>query len=171
MRSATRWARRLVAAAVLIGFLPLATSGCYGRFELTRKVYRFNGSISHDKWIEWLAFLVLVIVPIYGIAVFVDAIVANSLEFWTGRNPILAREGATRVVRAEDGSVAVMTLRADRSIAVVVTSPDGRQQEFSLVRESDAVAAFAPDGALLARVAQGEDRPALLAGELASATP
>ena len=41
-----------------------------------------------DKWGDELLFLVCVLVPIYGISTFADAIVFNSIEFWTGSNPI-----------------------------------------------------------------------------------
>lgn len=161
--------RRWISVAVLVGFLPLASTGCFGRFNLTRKVYRFNDSISHDKWIEWLAFLVLVIVPIYGIAALVDAIVANSIEFWQGRNPILASgEPATRVLQGSDGSVAVLRLRADDSISVSVTAADGTHRSFSLVRDEDGIGAFAADGRLLGRIGGTGPHPQRLTGVLAS---
>ena len=60
-------ARRLraaLAAALLVTLLPLATAGCFGSFQLTRKIYSFNRGISSDKWIRWITFLVLTVVGI-----------------------------------------------------------------------------------------------------------
>jgi hypothetical protein len=72
----------LTAAAVL------GSSGCFGSFNLTRKLYGFNKDVSKDKFVRELVFLGLNIVPIYGVAGFIDAVVANTVEFWTGENPI-----------------------------------------------------------------------------------
>lgn len=72
----------LAAAAVL------GTSGCFGSFNLTRKLYGFNKGVSNDKFVRELVFLGLNIVPIYGIASAIDVLVANTVEFWTGENPI-----------------------------------------------------------------------------------
>jgi hypothetical protein len=71
----------LTAAAV-------GTSGCFGSFNLTRKLYGFNKDVSKDKFVRELVFLGLNVVPIYGIAGAIDALVANTVEFWTGENPI-----------------------------------------------------------------------------------
>ena len=72
----------LSAAAVL------GTSACFGSFNLTRKLYAFNKDVSKDKFVRELVFLGLTIVPIYQIAGFIDVVVANTVEFWTGTNPI-----------------------------------------------------------------------------------
>ena len=66
------------------------STACFGSFNLTRLVYDFNEDVD-NKWLRWLLFLGLVIVPVYGIATFVDAVVINSIEFWTGDNPVDAK--------------------------------------------------------------------------------
>jgi len=71
----------------LLMIAALFTTGCTGSFNLTRKVYNFHRSQS-DKWSDELCFLVVVLIPVYGIATFADAIVFNSIEFWTGKNPV-----------------------------------------------------------------------------------
>jgi hypothetical protein len=155
---------------LLAACLPLASVGCFGRFELVRKVYELNKQVSPDPWVRWLAFLALNIVPVYGIATTVDLIVANSLEFWTGENPVVATpRRATRRIRAADGSLVTLTLRADRSIAVAVEHGDGMPSRFSLAREGGSVVARAEDGTLVARVADVGGRPALIEGTLAHA--
>jgi hypothetical protein len=151
--------RRTIAAVTLCAFLPLATTACFGGFNLTRKIYRFNHTISHDKWIEWLSFVVLVVVPIYGIGILVDALLANSIEFWSGQNPIAM--GETRTIEGEDGQVAQLALREDGAIAVLITQPDGAIQRLTLVREDAAVAAYDADGRLIARAGHGMHHPAL----------
>jgi hypothetical protein len=152
--------RRTIAAVTLCAFLPLATTACFGNFNLTRKIYRFNDTVSQDKWIEWLAFVVMVVVPVYSIGVLVDAILANSIEFWTGQNPIAM--GETRTIEGEDGQLAQLTLREDGAIDVLITEADGATRQLRLVREDAAVAAYDADGRLIARAGNGVQHPALV---------
>ncbi len=154
--------RKGISTALVALFLPIATTACFGGFNLTRKVYGFNKTISSDKWIRWLAFLVLVIVPIYEIATLVDALLANSIEFWSGRNPI-ADAGTTRVVNGPNGETLTMTLREDGAIDVVVLHADGRLQQLRMLRTDDAIEARDAEGNLLARVGDLYGQPALLA--------
>ncbi|HVG61003.1 MAG TPA: DUF3332 family protein, partial [Hyalangium sp.] len=79
-------ASRLLAVMCLALF-SVQVSGCFGKFALTRAIWEFNNNVSPNKFIKWLVFLVLVVVPVYGIGTLVDALVINSIEFWTGSNP------------------------------------------------------------------------------------
>ena len=72
-------------AVVLI--VALFTTGCTGSFNLTRKVYNFHRSQT-DKWSDELCFLLVALIPVYSLATLADAIVFNSIEFWTGKNPV-----------------------------------------------------------------------------------
>jgi hypothetical protein len=155
--------RRAISIAVIAAFLPLATTACFGGFNLTRKVYKFNKDVSGDKWIRWLVFLVLVIVPIYGLSQLLDALLFNSIEFWTGNNPVTVDAGTTRVVRVPSGETLTMTLREDRSIDVVVLHNNGKVQHVRMVKTDEAIEAWDADGTLLARVGDVNGEPALLA--------
>lgn len=84
----------------------LLFSSCFGSFSLTNKVLDWNGSVG-DKWVNELVFLACNIVPIYSISVFIDAVVLNSLEFWTGTNPMAV--GETKTVKSENGEFLVKT--------------------------------------------------------------
>ena len=74
---------------VTLGMLALALflSGCYGPFNLTRRLYQWNGQVQ-GKWEKEFMFLLLAWAPVYGLTVAGDAIVFNSMEFWTGKNPV-----------------------------------------------------------------------------------
>ena len=74
--------KRLIAWLTLI---VLAITGCTGSFRATKNVNNFHRHRS-QRWIDELVFLGCV--PIYGVAVLGDVIVFNTIEFWTGRNPI-----------------------------------------------------------------------------------
>ena len=76
--------KKIVASIVILAFF---TTGCTGSFNLTHKVYNWHRSQT-DKWSDELCFLLVAITPIYGLAIFADAIIFNSIEFWTGKNPV-----------------------------------------------------------------------------------
>jgi len=153
--------RRTVAALVLVGFLPLATTGCFGTFQLTRKIYQFNKEVSPDKWIRELAFLVMLILPVYGFATLFDAVLFNSVEFWTGKNPVLTADGASQTIETGDGT-ATMTRLSETTLDVRLRGEDGREEHFQMTREDDGFVARAPGGELLARVGDVGGKPALL---------
>lgn len=100
-------------AVMCVALFSVQVSGCFGKFALTRAIWEFNKNVSPNKFIQWLVFLVLVVVPVYGIGTLVDAVVINSIEFWTGSNPVGSAETGdtqTRVVRLGPGD----TLRLSR---------------------------------------------------------
>ncbi len=79
------------------------SASCYGSFELTRGIHSWNGEVTDNDFVNWLVFVGLVVVPVYGAAMLVDGFVLNSVEFWTGDNPLGARTLA--VEQAADGTV------------------------------------------------------------------
>lgn len=68
-------------------FTALAAS-CYGPFNATRSLYKWNGEVTDSKWGNEAVFLGLAILPVYGIFMLGDAIIFNSLEFWGAKNPV-----------------------------------------------------------------------------------
>ena len=66
----------------------LTFCGCMGHNGLTGKVLKFNLEASEDRWNrEWI-FLGLWICLVYPICGILDLLIFNSIEFWTGENPI-----------------------------------------------------------------------------------
>jgi hypothetical protein len=84
-------------AALIIVSILFAASGCFGSFGLVKKVYKFNEGMG-NKWTQELGFLVMSIIPVYEGAAFIDAVILNSIEFWTGNNPVAA------TLKSDDGS-------------------------------------------------------------------
>lgn len=112
---------RAVAAATAVAF----STGCFGSFALTRKLWNFNNTTTNEKGLKELLFLVLVIVPVYQLAALGDALIFNTVEFWGGKNPITTmKEGDRDVVvqRTPDGlHIEVLeTGKAARSFDVAV---------------------------------------------------
>lgn len=142
---------------LLGGALALGASGCYGKFALTKKLYDWNGSLG-NKFLVWIVFIIFVIVPVYGVATFVDGFIFNLIEFWTGSNPLgggsaVSSGGgeAERTVHDEDGTRTTMTRVDEKTVRVVRHDPSGELIDgFELVMEGENAGMMrALDGKLL----------------------
>jgi hypothetical protein len=81
-----------LAAVVFVGSL---TPGCYGPFHATRNLWHWNGQVE-GKWGQEFVFLLLNIVPAYGLFWLGDVLIFNSIQFWGGENPITLVADAPR---------------------------------------------------------------------------
>jgi hypothetical protein len=142
--------RKIVAVLLLAGFVPLG-SACFGSFNLTRKLMGFNKSVSPNKWVRWFVFLGLTIIPVYEFASLADAFFANSVEFWTGKNPITAKLEPKTVV-TEDGTVARL-IPLDDGARIEVVETSSAVHSMTLRREAPGVvAAYDQDGRLVRKL-------------------
>jgi hypothetical protein len=121
---------------LLIAAIIVLHPGCYGSFNLTKSLHEWNGRVGSD-WGNEGVFLLLVIIPVYGVTMLVDAIVLNSIEFWSGDNPVneayLYDENGAKVARltrveTEDGGHVLCQLISGEEIAgefLLMTGDDG----------------------------------------------
>ena len=92
-------------AAILSG--SLLFSSCVGSFGLFNRLSSWNQGVG-TKFVNELVFLAFNIVPVYGVAYLADALVINSIEFWSGSNPT-ASIGEVKTVQGENGEYLVKT--------------------------------------------------------------
>lgn len=79
-------------------------SSCLGSFTLFKKTLDWNDSVTGEKFINNLIYWGLNIIPVYGAVLFIDGVVLNTIEFWTGDNPVAMKEGEKDVkIVAENG--------------------------------------------------------------------
>ena len=95
-------------AAVLMS-ATLLCSSCIGSFGLFNKYEKWQCSMTHNKYVNGIVGIILQ--PIVGgVCLFVDAVVLNTIEFWSGNNPVTA--STTQKVMGQDGRYyAVKTLK------------------------------------------------------------
>ena len=121
---------KFVLTAVLLAFAGMATVGCYGPFNLTRKLHKWNGEVG-SKWVQEGVFLCLVILPVYSFSSLADAIIFNSIQFWTGKNPITANAGGKEIKRLASGSShALMSYSAHENSIELRMSKDGEKARY-----------------------------------------
>ena len=90
--------------AVLAGSL-LFTS-CIGSFKMWNGLKDWNQGVG-DKFVNELVFIALHIVPVYEIAYLADLVVLNTIEFWSGSNPMASNE--VKEIKGENGEYLVKT--------------------------------------------------------------
>jgi hypothetical protein len=79
-----------------------------GSFSLYNKLLTWNRSISvEDRWVNELIFATLCVILVYPVAWLADALVLNSIEFWTGENP--CSEVQVKQVNAKNGRFTITT--------------------------------------------------------------
>ena len=106
---------------LLIGlFMVGGMSGCYGRFPLTNAIYRWNGRITNNHVVNSIIMIVLAIIPVYWLAIVVDAIIINSIEFWDGN-----RMDISQTYEQPDGTTVVFAPGKTPDEAVLTASKDG----------------------------------------------
>ncbi|MDE6266693.1 MAG: DUF3332 domain-containing protein [Muribaculaceae bacterium] len=74
-------------------------SSCIGSFALTNKLLDWNQNIG-NKFINELVFLAFWIVPVYEVSALADVLVINSIEFWSGTNPVAQGKS---IIEGNDG--------------------------------------------------------------------
>lgn len=146
-------------AMVLVAAVGALSAGCFGKFQLTRKLYDINQSID-EKYVRSAATWIFVI-P-YAVTGLLDFVIFNVIEFWTGENPVaeakvtkvfaqgngrtvltLSRDGSATVALIEryEGERLVSTLRVRDDgrgkVAAVETAAGGKVREVSAVAASD----------------------------------
>lgn len=82
-------------------------SSCIGSFNLSRKLLSWNQTID-SKFANEVVFIAFWIVPVYEVCMLADILVINSIEFWSGDNPVEA--GIIKKVQGKDGIYTVETL-------------------------------------------------------------
>jgi hypothetical protein len=82
----------------------LSQTGCMGSFSLTNSLYDWNKTSVSGTWGQELVFAGCVILQVYTVALFADGIVLNSIEFWTGSNPISMKAGEKESKIVQNGN-------------------------------------------------------------------
>lgn len=99
---------------MLTGTGTMVLSGCFGSFGATRKLWDWNDGVG-NKWVNWLVFLGLSIIPVYQLFVLADVLVLNSVEFWTGSNPVRRAGDGSTVTRVATADPRTLRLEVHRS--------------------------------------------------------
>ena len=126
-------------------------SSCIGSFGLSNKLLDWNRNID-SKFVNELVFVAFWIVPVYEISALADILVLNSIEFWSGSNPV-ADAGTVKTIETKDGyhiqkegeekAVDLVFNEADKSWSVEANGESTKLLKFT---GDDEVVMYLPDG-------------------------
>lgn len=92
--------RKNITVALVIALIgSLGLSSCIGSFSMTKKVLSWNRTVG-NKFVNELVFFAFWILPVYEVTCLADVLVLNSIEFWSGSNPMAK---GTKVIEGQDG--------------------------------------------------------------------
>lgn len=109
-------------------------SSCFvGKYGLWNKFINWQNHMTSNKFVN--AIVGLILVPIVGsICTLADILVLNTIEFWSGSNPVQANIGKTQQVIGEDGRCYAVTTLKD---GYEVKAPNGDVTYFRHNAEND----------------------------------
>lgn len=116
----------VIALVVTITF-----QSCIGSFNLTRNLYDWNHNVG-DRYVNALVFFAFVVIPVYGVTLFLDGVILNTIEFWSGSHPISMEEGDKEIQRVtKDGVTYEIMAVKNKFIATQIHGPQaGETVEF-----------------------------------------
>jgi hypothetical protein len=150
----------LKAAVVLLAGSFLCSS-CIGSFSLFNKYEKWQCNMTSNKYVNGIVGLILQ--PIVGgVCLFVDAVVLNTIEFWTGSNPMALNKVQT--VKGQDGRYyAVKTLKNGYEVKapngeITLFTHDSKTESWSITQNgvTKEIIRFNADGTIQATLQSGE---------------
>jgi len=168
--------RPWIILSLLVAIAPVLT-GCYGNFQATKAIYKWNGEVSDEKVVRSVVMWGLLILPVYYIGGLADVFVLNPLEYWKGAKIELgsgtdAKSTTVALEPSANGRETVMTVSRDGAVLAKSTLVRTSDSEFE-VRDTEGRLAGkmlrAPDGSLRLTDASGLTLRTITATELASA--
>lgn len=139
----------------------LTLSSCIGSFSLTSRLLDWNKSID-NKFVNEVVFFAFWILPVYEVSGLADALVLNSIEFWTGKSPLAS---TSKIIEGNDGKYLVesdsngYTITSLNDKSVVRLDFDQNEQTWSLVGTSGEeykLMTFVDDSHMKVNIGNGE---------------
>lgn len=127
--------KRYLSVALVVALAgSMVMTSCIGSFSLTNKLLSWNRQVG-NKFVNELVFFAFWIIPVYEVSALADVLVINSIEFWSGSNPVAK---GTKVIDGNDGRYLVdcdgkgYTITSENDGSVVRLDFDEEEQTWSV---------------------------------------
>ena len=108
-------------------------SSCIGSFSLFNKYAKWQREMTNNKFVN--AIVGFFLMPIVGsVTMLVDWLVLNTIEFWSGTNPMHASIGKTKQMMGSDGRYYAVTTTKN---GYEVKAPNGEVSYFTHNKKND----------------------------------
>ncbi len=88
----------------LVMIMGAVQSSCIGSFKLSKKVLTWNKSLG-GKFLNELVYILFWVLPVYEVSMLIDGLILNTIEFWTGSNPVAMNPGEVESKIVEQNGV------------------------------------------------------------------
>jgi hypothetical protein len=137
--------RFMFPVAMAVATCILLSTGCIGHMGVTQKVKKGNLSVTENRWGREGIFVGFHVFWVYRISTLLDLVVFNSIEFWSGENPItkqpalvnIPQEKLEKVFEERDIEVAQIQRINDTEAKMYLAFANGDKMTFDVVRSSD----------------------------------
>ena len=122
--------------------IALMLTGCLGRGAANRNVRKFNLNTIEHRWGRATLFTGLQVIWVYRIATLLDLLIFNSIEFWSGANPINGRSPLVDVPMSEVQKMGFQGLKtaqverlSETEAKLHLRFENGDQMAFDVIRD------------------------------------
>lgn len=129
--------RRIMAIVLCASMLSM--SSCIGSFSLTNRLLGWNNNVG-NKFLNELVFFAFWVLPVYEVTGLADLLVLNSIEFWSGSNPMAK---GTKTIDGNDGKYLV---KCDGKGYDIISCNDGSKVRLDFDTDSRTWSYTLPDG-------------------------
>lgn len=121
---------KLSVALILAMAAVMPLNSCIGSFALTNKVLSWNRQVG-SKFLNEIVFFAFWVLPVYEVTSMADLIVINSIEFWSGTNPMTA---SVKKVPTDHGDYLIA---CDGKGYTVTFKPTGESMRLDFLEDSN----------------------------------
>lgn len=115
-------------------------TSCIGSFSMTKKLIAWNNQVGNN-FVNELVFFAFWILPVYEVSALADLFVLNSIEFWSGTNPIA--KGESKVIEGHEGRYLV---EIDEEGYTITSEDDGSVVRLDFDEEENSWTVVTPAG-------------------------
>lgn len=123
-------------------------TSCLGSYSAFNGLREWNGQVSGNKFVNNLLFWGLWIVPVYEIFILGDTLIFNTIEFWSGSNPVAMKEGEveTQIVRVDGNKMKMTATKNHLTVEVLKGPKKGEKLEMVYTPETQSWKAIKANG-------------------------
>jgi hypothetical protein len=145
MKARDRARQLMLPVALTMTASMLLSTGCMGHMGITQKVKKGNLSVTENRWGREGVFVGFQVFWVYRISALLDLVVFNSIEFWSGENPItkqpalvnIPQETLEKIFGEQDVDLGQIQRINDTEAKMYLAFANGDKMTFDVLRSSD----------------------------------
>lgn len=142
---------RKVKIFVMAAALSVVLNSCLGSYSAFNGLRSWNENVVDNKFVNNLLFWGLWIVPVYPLFIAGDTLIFNTIEFWSGSNPIAMNEGEieSQILVQEGNTIQMIATKNKMNISVIEGEKAGTSVELFYLPEEQSWNAKTTEGEII----------------------